>query len=199
MGKLIVVNHVTLDGVMQGPARPDEDERDGFTLGGWGGPYGDAVMMEAMGLRQPSGGAEGAMLLGRLTYENLYHAWRDRTDNPFTAVFENTEKYVASATLAEPLPWVKSTLITGDVPTAVAQLKSQVDGDIVILGSGALIQSLMPHHLIDEYLLPIYPLILGSGHRLFPDGSAYTKLQLISAQSTTTGVIIARYCPADQA
>jgi len=190
-----VVNHVTLDGVMQGPARADEDTRDGFTHGGWGIPYGDAVLYEAMGVENASG---GAMLFGRLTYENLYRSWANRTDNPYTAVFENAQKYVASATLTEPLPWVNSTLLTGDVAEAVAQLKAQVNGDIVILGSGALIQSLMPHNLIDEYLLPIYPLILGSGRHLFPDGSALTRLQLISSQATTTGVIIARYRPAEQ-
>ena len=190
-----MVNHVTLDGVMQGPARADEDTRDGFTHGGWGIPYGDAVLYEAMGVENASG---GAMLFGRLTYENLYRSWANRTDNPYTAVFENAQKYVASATLTEPLPWVNSTLLTGDVAEAVAQLKAQVNGDIVILGSGALIQSLMPHNLIDEYLLPIYPLILGSGRHLFPDGSALTRLQLISSQATTTGVIIARYRPAEQ-
>ena len=195
MSKVLVVNHMTLDGVMQGPAHADEDTRDGFTHGGWGIPYGDAVLYEAMGVENASG---GAMLFGRLTYENLYHSWANRTDNPYTAVFENAQKYVASATLTEPLPWVNSTLLTGDVAEAVAQLKAQVNGDIVILGSGALIQSLMPHNLIDEYLLPIYPLILGSGRHLFPDGSALTRLQLISSQATTTGVIIARYRPAEQ-
>jgi len=196
MSKVIVVNHVTLDGVMQGPGRPDEDTRDGFIHGGWAAPYGDAVLFEAMGLGNVSG---GAMLFGRLTYEDLYHSWANRTDNPYSAVFENAQKYVASTTLTAPLPWVNSALLTGDVTDAVAQIKAQVNGDIVILGSGALIQSLMPHNLIDEYLLPIYPLILGSGHHLFPDGCALTKLKLISAQPTTTGVIIARYQPAESA
>jgi len=196
MSKLIVVNHVTLDGVTQAPARADEDERDGFTHGGWAIPYGDAVMAEAMGVNMASG---GALLFGRRTYEDLYSVWPSRTDNPFTAVLDNAQKYVASTTLTEPLPWVNSTLLTGDVAAAVAQLKAQPGKDIVILGSGALIQSLMARNLIDEYLLTIHPLILGSGHRLFRDGGAFTRLQLISAQPTTTGVIIARYHPADPA
>ena len=194
MGRLIVNNNVTLDGVMQAPARPDEDERGGFTHGGWAIPYTDAVMME----QAAKGGAtSGALLLGRRTYEDFFAVWPKRTDNPFTAVLTNTQKYVASTTLKEPLPWTNSTLLRCDAADAVAELRRQPGKDIVILGSGALIHSLARRNLIDEYRLLIHPLILGSGRRLFPDGAAPATLRLISTITTTTGVVIATYQPAE--
>ena len=194
MARIIVNNNVTLDGVMQAPARPDEDERGGFTHGGWAIPYTDAVMME----QAAKGGAtSGALLLGRRTYEDFFAVWPKRTDNPFTAVLTNTQKYVASTTLKEPLPWANSTLLAGDAADAVAELRRQPGKDIVILGSGDLIQSLARRNLIDEYRLLIHPLILGSGRRLFPDGAAPATLRLISTITTTTGVVIATYQPAE--
>ena len=190
MSKLVVVNNVTLDGVMQAPGRPDEDTRGGFTYGGWAIPYNDAVMGQAMG----EGMAQsGALLFGRRTYDDFYSVWPNRTDNPYTSVLNNAQKYVASTTLAEPLPWSNSTLLTGDAADAVAQLKQQPGKDIVILGSGELIQSLMRRNLIDEFILLIHPLLLGSGRRLFPDGIPYTALHLANSVTTTTGVIIATY------
>ena len=194
MARIIVNNNVTLDGVMQAPARPDEDERGGFTHGGWAIPYTDAVMME----QAAKGGAtSGALLLGRRTYEDFFAVWPSRTDNPFTEILNNTQKYVASTTLKEPLPWVNSTLLAGDAADAVAELRRQPGKDIVILGSGDLIQSLARRNLIDEYRLLIHPLILGSGRRLFPDGAAPAKLRLVSTVTTTTGVVIATYQPAE--
>ena len=194
MGRIIVNNNVTLDGVMQAPARPDEDERGGFTHGGWAIPYTDAVMME----QAAKGGAtSGALLLGRRTYEDFFAVWPKRTDNPFTAVLTNTQKYVASTTLKEPLPWANSTLLAGDAADAVAELRRQPGKDIVILGSGDLIQSLARRNLIDEYRLLIHPLILGSGRRLFADGAPSATLRLISTVITTTGVVIATYQSAE--
>ena len=113
MGKLAVTTNVSLDGVMQAPGRPGEDERGGFTHGGWAGPYTDSVLMEKMG----SGMAEsGVMLFGRWTYELFVESWSQQTDgNPFTEHMNNTDKYVVSHTLTEPLPWVRSILLT-DVP-----------------------------------------------------------------------------------
>ena len=192
MGKIIVTNNVTLDGVMQAPARPDEDTRGGFTHGGWAVPYVDEVMGRVMG-EAVARNRGGALLLGRRTYEDFYAVWPNRTDNPYTPVLNNTQKYVASTTLREPLPWQNSTLLTGDVVEAVARLKEHLDGDLGILGSGELIQSLMRHNLIDELVLSIHPLVLGSGHRLFPDSGAFAKLQLVSTVTTTTGVVIATY------
>ncbi len=194
MGKIIVTNNVTLDGVMQAPARPDEDPRDGFTHGGWALPYGDAVMAGEMAKGMARGGAHGgALLLGRRTYEDFYAVWPSRTDNPYTSVLNNTQKYVASTTLREPLPWQNSTLLPGDAVEAVARLKEQSERDLGILGSGDLIQSLLRHNLIDEFVLLIYPLVLGSGRRLFPDGAAPATLRLVASVPTTTGVIIATY------
>ena len=194
MARIVVNNNVTLDGVMQAPARPDEDERGGFTHGGWGIPYTDAIMME----QAAKGGAtSGALLLGRRTYEDFFAVWPHRTDNPFTEILNNTQKYVASTTLKEPLPWANSTLLQGDAADAVAELRRQPGKDIVILGSGDLIQSLARRNLIDEYRLLIHPLVLGSGRRLFPDGAAPATLRLISTVTTTTGVVIATYQPAE--
>ncbi len=192
MAKVIVVNNVTLDGVMQGPARPDEDTRGGFTHGGWGIPYGDSVMLRKMeeGMSQ-----QGALLLGRLTYENLYSVWPKRKDNPYTDRLNKSLKYVASNTLEAPLAWSNSKLLSGDVPAAVARLKRELSGNLAILGSGELVHSLMLHNLIDEYLLSIYPLVLGSGRRLFSEGVS-VALRLVESITTTKGVIIATYQPA---
>jgi dihydrofolate reductase len=192
MSKIIVHNSLTLDGVMQAPGRPDEDRRGGFEHGGWATPYFDAVMASAVADGFPRA---GALLFGRRTYQDFYAVWPNRTDNPFTAVLDNTQKYVASTTLAEPLPWINSTLLKGDAADKVARLKDQPGNDIVILGSGELVQSLMRRNLIDEYVLLIHPLVLGSGRRLFIDGSPFTGLRLVDARTTTTGVVIATYQP----
>ena len=138
---------------------------------------------------------EGALLLGRRTYEDFFAVWPKRTDNPYTDRLNKSQKYVASNTLKEPLPWVNSTLLHGDVPAAVAKLKSELKGNLTILGSGELIRSLMLHNLIDEYLLTISPLVLGSGRRLFPEG-VFVALRLVESITTTKGVIIATYQPA---
>ena len=119
-----------------------------------------------------------------------------RTDNPFTQVLNNTQKYVASRTLKEPLVWMNSTLLKGDIVRAVAALKAAPGKDILILGSGNLLQTLIPHNLVDEYTLLIHPLVLGSGRRLFPDGVMPFNLKLVRTIPTTTGVIIAVYTPA---
>lgn len=193
--KVVVVNHLTLDGVMQAPGRPDEDTRDGFANGGWSPPYGDAVMGRVMGEGMAQG---GRLLFGRRTYEDFAAVWPSRKDNPFTEVLNKAQKYVASTTLDEPLPWSNSTLVKGDAADAVARLKEQGGKDLTILGSGVLVQSLMRRNLIDQYLLMIHPLVLGSGRHLFTDGGAFATLQLVDAKTTTTGVMIATYRPAEQ-
>jgi len=185
---VVVVNHVTLDGVMQAPAAP----RGGFAHGGWSVPYGDQVMGEFMGKRMSDG--DGAMLFGRWTYESLRRAWTDRTDdNPFTDVLNKVQKYVVSTTLTEPLPWMNSTLLNGDAADAVSELKSRSDQQLTILGSGTLVQSLMARDLVDEFVLMIHPLVLGSGRRLFADQGSYGSLELTESVPTTTGVLIATY------
>src|SRR5258708_2010003 len=134
-----------------------------------------------------------ALLLGRRTYEDFYTVWPNRTDNPYTAVLNNTQKYVASNTLSEPLSWSNSTLLKGDAAEAVARLKEEPDKDLVVLGSGELVQSLMRGNLVDEYVLLIHPLVLGSGRRLFTDGGTFAALRLVATRTTTTGVVIATY------
>lgn len=190
MSRVLVVNHLTLDGVMQAPGRPDEDLREGFEHGGWATSYGDEVLGRVMGEGMARG---GALLFGRRTYEDFAAVWPNRKNNPFTEVLGAKQKYVASTTLREPLPWTNSTLLPGDAADAVAGLKDRSDEDLTVLGSGVLVQSLMRHNLIDEYLLTIHPLVLGSGRRLFPDAGAFAALRLVETRPTTTGVVIARY------
>jgi len=196
MSKIVAFTSVTLDGVMQAPGRPDEDRRGGFEHGGWAIPYADSVMGT---VSAESGASSGALLFGRRTYEDFFNVWPKRTDdNPFTAVLNNTQKYVASTTLKEPLPWINSTLLKGDGAEAVARLRAQPGKDIVVLGSGGLLESLMRRNLVDEYILLIHPLVLGSGRRLFTDRGEYAPLRLIDAKTTTTGVVIATYQPAER-
>ncbi len=194
MGKVVVVNHVTLDGVMQAPGRAEEDTRGGFQHGGWAIAGNDEVMGRKMGEGMARGGqmASGGLLLGRRTYEDFYRVWPNRIDNPYTEVLNKTSKYVASRTLTEPLPWANSILLDGDAADSVAELKRQQIGDLMILGSGELIGSLMARGLIDEYLLMIHPLVLGTGRRLFAEG-AHASLRLTDSITTTTGVVIATY------
>lgn len=190
MSKVIVFTNLTLDGVMQAPARPDEDRRGGFEYGGWGAPY--AAMTQA----GESIANMGALLLGRRTYEDFYDVWPKRKDDPISARLDTLQKYVASTTLSEPLAWINSTLLKGDAAQTVGRLKEELSKDLVIMGSGELVQSLMRANLIDEYVLLIHPLVLGSGRRLFPEGSAFATLRLVGAKTTNTGVVIATYQPA---
>ena len=194
MRRVVVTNHLTLDGVMQSPAAPDEDARGGFEHGGWAAAGNDEVMGRKMGEGMARG---GALLLGRRTYEHFAGFWPNQKDNPYTEVLNNRQKYVASTTLQEPLPWMNSTLLEGDAADAVARLKEQPGNDLGILGSGELIQSLRARNLVDEYVLLIHPVVLGSGRRLFPDGSAFSALRLVDSVTTTTGVMIATYQSAE--
>ena len=193
MGKLTTYTFLTLDGVMQGPGHPDEDRRGGFAYGGWAGRFADEVIGNAA--------AEGmarddALLFGRRTYEDFYAFWPNAPQpNPFTDVLNRADKYVASTTLEEPLPWENSTLLKGDAAQAVAELKARLDKDIVILGSGDLIQRLMPDNLIDEFTLLMHPVVFGTGRRLFEHGIPAGELKLVDTKTSTTGVIIARYQP----
>lgn len=186
MAKIVVTNHVSLDGVMQSPASPDEDPRDGFQHGGWAFANNDEVMARKMGERMSR---PGALLLGRRTYEHFYSYWPKQPDNPITDVLNRRQKYVVSRTLSEPLPWMNSTLVKGD---EVAALKERSEEDLSVLGSGDLLRTLIREGLVDEYVLLIHPVMLGSGRRLFPDG-APVGLELVEVITTTTGVIIATY------
>ena len=126
----------------------------------------------------------------------FFSVWPGRTDNPFSAVLDNSQKYVASRSLREPLPWKNSTLLAGDAGQSVARLKGQPGKDLALLGSGDLLQTLMRHGLVDQYVLSIHPLLLGGGRRLFNDEASKRALRLMKSVTTTTGVVIATYRPA---
>src|SRR4029453_4378483 len=145
MRKLTVFNSVTLDGVMQAPGRPDEDRRGGVTHGGWGGARKDQG--------QGKTASPGRLVLGGRTYGDFFSFWPQQPGNPFSEVLDNPRKYVASTTLAEPLPWRNSELLAGGAADAVAELKRQPGQGLTVLGSGELIQALPRRDLIDEYLL----------------------------------------------
>lgn len=191
MGKVIVIEHLTLDGVMQAPGHPDEDPRDGFQHGGWANRGQDPAMQKVMGAHMSSA---WSLLAGRTTYERFADYWPKQAPNPFTEALNRVTKYVASTTLTEPLPWRSSTLLEGDAVDTVAKLKEGLDENLVVFGSGELVRSLLPHNLVDELILLTHPLVLGSGRRLFPNTSpAHLTLQMIDSTVTETGVVIATY------
>lgn len=193
MSTVTAVCNLTLDGVMQAPGRPDEDRRGGFTDGGWAVPYSSDAMGRVLEDISRRPGRTAAMLFGRRTYEDFAGFWPNQPDNPFTEALNRMQKYVASATLGDPLPWMNSTVLSGDAAKAVAALKDeQPEQDLVILGSGKLIRSLLLHGVIDEFTLLIHPLVLGAGQRLFAEGSG-AVLELVDSVGTSTGVVLARY------
>ncbi|HEX6968144.1 MAG TPA: dihydrofolate reductase family protein [Micromonosporaceae bacterium] len=193
MGKVIVIEHLTLDGVMQAPGHPDEDLRDGFMYGGWANRAQDPAMQQVMSERMSNA---WALLTGRTTYERFADYWPKQEPNPFTEALNRVQKYVASTTLREPLPWQNSTLLKGDAAEAVAALKKELPENLVVFGSGVLVRSLMPRRLVDEFVLLIHPLTLGSGRRLFPDSEAsLSAFRLVDSTTTNTGVIITVYQP----
>ncbi|HTL86152.1 MAG TPA: dihydrofolate reductase family protein [Acidimicrobiia bacterium] len=193
MRRITTFTHVSLDGVMQAPAAPEEDTRGGFTHGGWAAQFGDEVL--AGHVSQGMSDEDGGFLFGRRTYEHMASFWPHQTDgNPFTAVLNKKMKYVASNTLHDP-EWQNTTVLSGDVIDDIAKLKSDGDDDLLILGSGALIRSLFPHGLIDEFTLVINPIVVGSGLRLFGADGAFSKMILVESKPTTTGALIAVYRP----
>lgn len=191
--RLVVINHITLDGVLQGPGRPDEDTRGGFRHSGWAASYTDDVMLNVLGERM--GNPDGGLLLGRWSYEDMLSSWNTQ-GGPYKDALNSAAKYVVSSDPETKLEWPNSTLLHGDIPAAVADLKQRPTGDLVVMGSGRLIRSLLPHRVIDEYLLLIYPLVLGSGQRLFGNDDQVAELQLVNSVTTTKGVLIATYHPA---
>jgi dihydrofolate reductase len=191
MGKVVVINHLTLDGVMQGPGRLDEDTRGGFAHGGWAFARGDDVIVAKAGERM---GGDRAFLFGRRTYEQLLASWNAQ-GGPFKDALNDTRKFVASNNPEAKLDWPRSTLMRGDVPAAVADLKESSGANLVIMGSGVLIGSLMAADLIDEYLLMIAPVVLGTGRRLFAGGT-HVSLRLVESNTTSKGVVITTYEPA---
>ncbi|WP_042409014.1 dihydrofolate reductase family protein [Streptacidiphilus carbonis] len=182
---------ITLDGVVQGLGRADEDTRGGFTHGGWGGKYNDEVMGREMGkgMAKP-----GDMLFGRRTWQDFITAWAGATDgNPFTTHMNAAKKYVASRTLDSADAWQNSTLLSGEAVETVAGLKAGPGNDLSIIGSASLVRDLHAAGLVDRYTLLIHPLTLGTGTRLFEGPAPLTEFDLTSSVTTTKGVIIAHY------
>lgn len=186
--KLVVQEFLTLDGVSQGPGAPDEDTSDGFTRGGWFVPHLDEEFERLAGEWL---GEADAFLFGRRTYENFARDWPRMTDHPFAGILNGLPKYVASNTLTEAeATWDPTTVLPGDIPARVAELKRQPGRDLQIHGSARLAQSLLAAGLVDELRLAIAPVVVGEGRRLFPDGGAPVGLRLTSHRTTPAGVSV---------
>jgi dihydrofolate reductase len=185
MRKLVANTFLSVDGIMQSPGGPSEDPSDGFAHGGWLPPYVDETFNDVVldvHLRA------GAVLFGRKSYEILASHWpRVSNDDPMAAMLNSVPKYVASRTLPN-VEWNNSTLLTGDLAAAVVDLKRQPGGDILLIGSGNLAQTLVQHDLIDVFHLVVFPVLLGRGKRLFVDGPTTGALRLTASRTSTTGV-----------
>jgi dihydrofolate reductase len=181
MGKVVVSEFITLDGVVEDPGGAEEFDRGGWAFDFDRGPEGDKFKLdEAM--------ASEALLLGRVTYEGFAQAWPSRSGE-FADKFNSMPKYVVSTTLKDP-GWNNSTVIDGDVAEAVAELKREVDGNILVNGSVQLVQTLMEHDLVDEYRLMVFPTILGAGKRLFGETSDAVALRLVDAKPAGETLIL---------
>ena len=197
MARVIVSEFLTLDGVMQAPGDRNEDTSGGFEHGGWQlSLFDEEVGAFVMGGITQAGG----LLLGRRTYEIFAAHWPNQPDDdPLAPTLNKLPKYVASRTLSAPLEWENSTLLEGDAADAVARLKEQPGGDLLVIGSGDLVKTLIDNDLVDAYQVMIYPLILGSGKRLFPaDTSVKRPLRLVKSETTTNGIQILIYEPGAQ-
>ena len=192
MRKLVVVEFLSVDGVMQAPGGPEEDVEGGFRHGGWAMPYNDEVFLE----RAVAGMAEtDAQLFGRKTYDIMASYWPNApADDPFGKHLNAIDKYVASRTLTE-ATW-QNTTILDDVPARIADLKEQPGKNISVLGSGDLVQTLIANDLVDEYSLAVCPIVLGDGKRLFRKVEQVRRLELVEAVTTTTGAQLLTYRPA---
>jgi dihydrofolate reductase len=194
MRKLIVTTFVSLDGVMQAPGGPGEDDSGGFQLGGWSVNYWDDEMGSRMGewMSTPFD-----LVLGRRTYEIFAAYWPNAPEEAGAKPLNDATKYVASRE-RPPLTWSKSVLIEGDAADGVAELKKGDGPELQVHGSGNLIQTLLRHGLVDEFRLWVFPVVIGSGKRLFSDGAIPAGLRLVDSKVSTTGVVIGTYEPAGE-
>jgi dihydrofolate reductase len=194
MRTLIVNTFMTLDGVMQAPGAPQEDDSDGFTHGGWSVNYWDDQMTEVMGeaMKTPFD-----LVLGRKTYDIFAAYWPNATDELGAKPLNDATKYVASRGRPT-LEWSRSVLIEGDAADGIAALKKEDGPELQVHGSADLIQTLLRHNLVDRYRLWIFPLVIGSGKRLFADGTVPAGLKLVNSTTSTTGVVIGTYEPSGE-
>jgi dihydrofolate reductase len=193
--KLTTTTIVTVDGVMQGLGGPDEDRSGGFERGGWVAPFWDE---EGAAFLNQVYGRAGAFLFGRRTYEIFaasWGQWQDPGDSPIWTALNTKPKYVVSSTLAEP-GWASTTVLSGDVASAIGELKAGPEGELQVHGSGALVRWLLAQQLVDEMNLIVCPVVLGQGTRLFPDTGPDIALDLVDTRSTPKGVAIQVYRPA---
>jgi dihydrofolate reductase len=187
MGRIVVTEFVSLDGVVEAPGGGEDFEHAGWSFEIDRGEEGDKFKLdEALETE--------ALLLGRVTYEGFAAAWPSR-DGEFADKFNNMPKYVVSSTLEDP-EWNNSTVLEGDVAEEVSKLRDRVDGDIVVHGSARLVQTLVEHDLVDELRLMVFPVVLGSGKRLFGDTSDKKPLRLADSKMVGDGVAILTYEPA---
>jgi len=193
-GRLTLTTFLSLDGVMQAPGAPNEDTSGNFRHGGWLVPYADADMGRII---DDVFAESDAFLLGRKTYDIFAAHWPRVTDpnDPIATALNRLPKYVLSRTL-DKVEWNNSTLIRGDVPKQVAELKRRHQREILIQGSGELLQTLLANDLVDEYRLLLFPVVLGSGKRLFGSGTVPSALTLVDTRATSTGVVASTYRPA---
>ena len=193
MRKLIVSTFLTLDGVMQAPGGPEEDESGAFAHGGWSVNYWDEKMNQVMGEAMSTG---FDLLLGRKTYD-IFAAFWPHTDEPGAKPLNDATKYVASRSQPT-LEWSNSVLLEGDAAEAVAALKQGDGPELQVHGSGDLIQTLVRQGLVDEYRMWVFPVVIGSGKRLFAEGAIPAGLRLVDSTVSTTGVVIGTYEPAGE-
>ena len=194
MAKIVVSEFLTLDGVYQGPGGPEEDTSGSFTQGGWATELDDGQDNDSSVVLDSFEHTDG-LLLGRRTYDIFAGFWPNVSpDDPYGTFMNRFRKYIVSTTLTEPLSWENSTLISSDVPAAVQRLRDAPGGDIQVIGSGELVQTLIANDLVDSYRLMVYPVILGTGKRLFRDG-AEANLKLVDSYATKGGVLILTFEP----
>jgi dihydrofolate reductase len=194
MRPIIVTTFVSLDGVMQAPGGPGEDDSGGFAYGGWSVNYWDAMMGDVMGDIESK---PFDLLLGRRTYEIFSGYWPNAADQPGAKPLNAATKYVASASHPN-LGWGPAQLIEGDVPGGISALKRSDGRELQVHGSGNLIQTLLRHNLVDRFHVWVFPVLIGSGKRLFADGTVPSGLTLVDSKTSTTGVVIGTYEPAGE-
>jgi dihydrofolate reductase len=194
MRELLVTTFLTLDGVMQAPGGPEEDDSGGFAHGGWSVTYWDELMGQVM---DEATSKPFAMVLGRRTYDIMAAYWPEAPGESGAKTFNEATKYVASRSHPR-LEWSNSVLIEGDAAEGLAALKKEDGPELQVHGSANLIQTLMRHNLVDRYRLWVFPVVVGSGKRLFSEGTIPSGLKLVDSKVSTTGVVIGTYEPAGE-